>query len=70
MIAARGHGLDTCPQAAIAEYPAVLREQLGIPDAEMAVCGMALGVADPSEPANALVSDREDVAGFTTFHKD
>jgi nitroreductase len=68
MVAARGHGLDTCPQAAIANYPDIVRDQLGIPDAEMIVCGMALGHADQNEPANALVSEREPVDAFTTFH--
>jgi nitroreductase len=68
MVAARGHGLDTCPQAAIANYPHIVRGQLGIPDSEMIVCGMALGHADPAEPANALVSEREPVDDFTSFH--
>ncbi|GJD51478.1 Chloronitrobenzene nitroreductase [Methylobacterium crusticola] len=68
MIAARGRGLDTCPQAAIASYPGIVRRHLGIPDSEMVVCGMALGVADPAEPANALVSEREPVEAFTRFH--
>jgi nitroreductase len=68
MVAARGHGLDTCPQAAIANYPDIVRRQLGIPDSEMIVCGMALGHADPAEPANTLVSEREPVDAFTTFH--
>lgn len=70
MVAARGHGLDTCPQAAIANYPEIIRSQLGIPQGEMIVCGMALGVADPSEPSNGLVSEREPVSGFATFHAD
>jgi nitroreductase len=69
MIAARAEGLDTCPQAAIASYPAILRRELGIPPEQTVVCGMALGWADPAEPANALVSEREPVAGFTTFHE-
>lgn len=68
MIAARGHGLDTCPQAAIANYPDILRRQLGIGADQTIICGMALGVADPAEPANRLVSEREPVEGFTTFH--
>ncbi|UEM07535.1 nitroreductase (plasmid) [Skermanella rosea] len=68
MIAARGHGLDTCPQAALANYPAVLRRQLGIPDTELVLCGMALGVADPDEPTNRLAAEREPVAAFTRFH--
>ena len=69
MVAARGAGLDTCAQAAIASYPAVLRRELGMRDDEMVVCGMALGVADPAEPTNALVAEREPVAGFTVFHE-
>ncbi len=70
MIAARGAGLDTCPQAAIANYPAVIRRVLGIPEGETIVCGMALGWSDPDEPTNALQSDREPVANFAVFHSD
>jgi nitroreductase len=70
MIAARGFGLDTCPQAAIASYPGALRRELGIPESQMLVCGMALGVADPAEPTNALLSEREPVEAFSTFHND
>ncbi|ONG42454.1 nitroreductase [Pseudoroseomonas deserti] len=68
MIAARAEGLDTCPQAAIASFPGVLRRELGIPASETIVCGMALGWADPAEPANRLVSAREAVKDFVTFH--
>lgn len=68
MVAARGHGLDTCPQAAIANYPAILRRELGIPGSETVVCGMALGWADPAEPANRLQSEREPVEAFARFH--
>lgn len=68
MIAARSHGLDTCPQAAIANYPRIVRGLLGIPAEQMIVCGMALGYADPDAPANALVAEREPLDSFTTFH--
>jgi nitroreductase len=68
MIAARGRGLDTCPQAAIANYPAILRRHLPIRDSETIICGMALGYADPAEPANAVEPDRELVEDFVTFH--
>ena len=69
MVAARGQGLDTCPQAALANYPAVLRHHCAIPDGEMVVCGMALGRADPEAPTNALVTEREDLPSFVTFHE-
>ncbi len=68
MLAARGRGLDTCPQAAIASYPGVVRGQLGIPESEMVVCGMALGFADPEEPANRLRAEREPVESYAVFH--
>jgi nitroreductase len=69
MIAARGRGLDTCPQAAIASYPAVVRAELGIPESEMVVCGMALGTADPEEPVNGLRAEREPLKAYTVFHE-
>ena len=67
MVAARGRGLDTCPQAAFTQYHRVIAAQLGLPDNEMVVCGMALGWADPARIENSLVTDREPVAGFTRF---
>ena len=68
MVAARGRGLDTCAQAAFMGYHAIIRRQLALPEQELVVCGMALGHADPAEPANALVSPREPVADFASFH--
>lgn len=68
MVSARGRGLDTCPQQAIANYPGILRSQLSIPDGRMAVCAMALGYANPDEPANALITRRERAASFARFH--
>ncbi|KMO33793.1 nitroreductase [Methylobacterium tarhaniae] len=70
MLAARGRGLDTCPQAAIASYPGVVQEQLGIPESEIVVCGMALGIADPDEPVNGLRAEREPIETYTVFHGD
>ena len=67
MIAARGRGLHTCPQAAFAPYHRQIRPLLGIPDEEIVVCGMALGYEDASKPENALRSERAPVDEFVTF---
>lgn len=67
MIAARGRGLDTCPQAAFIGFHQVIGEFLQLPATEMVVCGMALGHADESAPENRLVTEREPVAAFTRF---
>lgn len=67
MTAARGMGLDTCPQAAFAPHHRTIREHLPIPEEEVVVCGMALGHADPDAPENALVTERVPAREFCRF---
>jgi nitroreductase len=67
MVAARGRGLDTCPQAAFMQYHRVISSHLGLGEHQMVVCGMALGHADPAAVENSLVTEREPVAGFARF---
>jgi nitroreductase len=67
MVAARGRGLDTCPQAAFADFHAIIRRELGIPDNQIIICGMALGYPDPDAPENRLVTERASPADFATF---
>jgi nitroreductase len=67
LIAAQGHGLDSCPQAIFARFHQVARRELAIPESEIVVCGIALGKADPHAPANRLVPEREPVEGFTSW---
>lgn len=69
MVAARARGLDTCPQAAFMQYHRIVAAELGLKESEQLVCGMSLGVADPAAPENALYTEREPVAAFTTFHE-
>ncbi|TWC06676.1 MULTISPECIES: nitroreductase [unclassified Pseudomonas] len=68
MVAARGRGLHTCPQAAFLKYHQVIAELLAIPSDQMLVCGMSLGYADEASIENSLVTDREPVSAFATFH--
>ncbi len=67
MVAARGHGLDTCPQAAFTQFHRIIGDELGLPGNEQLVCGMSLGVADPGAIENSLVTEREPVSSFATF---
>ncbi len=67
MVAARGRGLDTCPQAAFTQFHRIIGEVLGLPASEMVVCGMSLGYADMSRVENSLVTEREPVTGFARF---
>jgi nitroreductase len=67
MVAARGRGLDTCPQAAFTQFHRVIAAHLALPSEEQVVCGMSLGFADPSAVENTLVTEREPVSGFARF---
>jgi len=67
MVAARGRGLDTCPQVSFARYHKVLRKHMDIPEEQVVMCGMSVGYADPSAPENQLVTEREPVDGFARF---
>lgn len=70
MIAARGRGLDTCPQAAFAPYHRQIRPVLNISDEEVIVCGMALGYEDTSKPEATFRTDRAPVEDWVTFAGD
>jgi nitroreductase len=67
MVAARSHGLDTCPQAAWVDYTDTVRRVLGIPADHYLICGMCLGYEDTRAPVNRLYSEREPAAAFATF---
>ncbi|HEY5131567.1 MAG TPA: nitroreductase [Bradyrhizobium sp.] len=67
MIAARGRGLDTCPQAAFADFHQIIRPLLNIPENEIVICGMALGRIDPDAPVNTLTTERAPISDFATF---
>ena len=67
MVAARGRGLDTCPQAAFTQFHRIIAAQLQLPPNEMVVCGMALGFADPDKIENTLITAREPVSAFACF---
>jgi nitroreductase len=69
MLSARHFGLETCPQASMAEYPDIIREHLNINKEHHIVCGMAMGYADWSHPVNQYRTTREAVEAFTTWHE-
>jgi nitroreductase len=70
MIAARGHGLHTCPQAAFTQFHRLIAEELQLAPTQMLVCGMALGYADPNAVENSLLTERAPVQEFTRFLED
>jgi nitroreductase len=67
MVAARGHGLHTCPQAAWNGFASIILPHIGAGPDEMLVCGMALGYADESALVNTFRTPRVPAADFTTW---
>ena len=67
MVAARAHGLHTCPQAAFTQFHRIVMPAIGAADNEQLVCGMSLGYADFSAIENTLVTEREPVDSFARF---
>lgn len=67
MLIAADFGLSTCPQAALGDYPDIVRNVLGLPDNLLVMCGMALGYADNKHPVNNYRTERETVDSFTRW---
>jgi nitroreductase len=67
MLAAREAGLASCPQASVADYPAVVRAELGLEEELVLLCGLAMGYPDTDHPVNNYRTDREPVEVFTRW---
>ncbi len=67
MVSARGHGLDTCPQAAFLQFHRIITEHVGAGPEEQVVCGMSMGYADPDAIENTLVTERAPIREFARF---
>ena len=69
MLSATARGLSTCAQGAWNQFHTVTRRVLNVPDTDYIVCGVSLGYEDTSAIVNTLVSSREPVESFTTWHE-
>jgi len=69
MLAAVEEGLATCPQAALGEYPKIVKESLGYPADSVLLGGMALGYEDTGALVNSYRTSRLGVDEFTRFYE-
>jgi nitroreductase len=67
MLAAVEEGLATCSQAALGQYPELIKKKLGYPADNILICGMALGYEDKKAPVNNYRTPREEFSVFTRF---
>jgi nitroreductase len=67
MVAARAHGLHTCPQAAWNGFAKIILPHIGASADEMLVCGMSLGYADLDAKVNTFHTPRDPASAFTRW---
>jgi nitroreductase len=67
MVAARGRGLHSCPQAAWNGFAKIILPHIGAGPDEMLVCGMSLGYAEPADKINGFHTPRVPPEEFTTW---
>jgi nitroreductase len=67
MLAAMNEGLATCPQAALGQYPGLVKKSLGYSEDTILLCGMAMGYEEIGAAVNSYRTSREDVDVFTKF---
>ena len=66
MLAAQSQGLASCAIGALASYPQIVRDALGLPASELVVCGMALGWEDARAAVNRTRTGREPLERYFT----
>ncbi len=67
MLAAMQQGLATCPQAALSDYPDIIKQELGYTTALKLIAGMALGYEDTTATVNSYRTPREPISSFCRF---
>jgi len=67
MLAAASLGVASIAQAALASMAHVLREHLPIGEDRLVVCGISLGYADLSHPANGFRTNRASLDDVVTY---
>lgn len=67
MLAARARGLHTCAEASIANYPDIVRRELGLDVERAVICGMALGYADAGAVINTFQPERLALDEYAVF---
>ncbi|MBN2963759.1 nitroreductase family protein [Sulfurospirillum sp. T05] len=61
-------GLGSCSMGSLAEYPDIVRKELGVESEKILLCGMAIGYPDTRAPINSLETQREPWSAFTTVY--
>ena len=69
MLSAVEKGLASCPQAALGEYPDIVRQEFPEYKDKMVLCGLALGYEDKDQIVNSYRTPREEISRFVSYYK-
>ncbi len=67
MLAMAAHGVGSCAQGTMRNYPDLVREAFELPDSMKVLFGISFGYEDLSVPANAARTDRATIAETVSF---
>ena len=67
MLAATEQGVATCPQAALAEYPEIVKSFLNLDQDCVLLCGMSMGYEDTTAAVNSYRTSREAIENWVQF---
>jgi nitroreductase len=68
MLALAAAGVGSCPQGSLSDYPAIVREVLGLEEDGRLLVGISFGYADDDDPTTAVRPERSSVAEIASFH--
>ncbi len=68
MLSAIEYGLATCPQAALGEYPDIVRQEFPEYKDKLVLCGLALGYEDKNHIVNSYRTTRENLNSFVNYY--
>ena len=68
MLSAVEYGLATCPQAALGEYPDIVRQELPDYKDKLVLCGLALGYEDKNHIVNSYRTSRASLNKFVNYY--
>jgi len=61
------HGIDSCMQGALGQFPLPIKQALNIPDNIGILFGMSFGYADENAPVNKTIADRVELGQSVSF---
>jgi nitroreductase len=67
MLGLQSFGLGSCPQYSVAGYGFAIREELGLPEDRVVVCGLSLGYPDRAAPVNSFYPARAALEEYSSW---